>query len=508
MKKKLLILALLLIPSFSFAASIFSPDGAGTTVANFLKFGAGARAIGMGNANTAVLANSADSIYWNPAAISVLKKMDATLMYSSYWMDMSYSWVAFAMPTQAGTFGIAVQYFNWGSIDETDGAGGFTGAKFSGYDLAVYLSYANKYMFDDDSVIRYGANFKIISSKLISTAFGAAVDAGTIYTLKDQLTSFGFSFHNLGTPMRYDVESEPLPFDFKIGASRIFFDNLLVAADLVFPSDNSIFPAFGAQYGLDVMQDGKIFFRAGYDMRSDAPGFTGFNAGFGAKFKDFEFDYAFSPYGDLGTAHRVSIGIKFGEELVEPVRSAAAPAKKPQTTPLVRTTALTSEQQGIEQTPQPQQPVQMQQTQQPSAVAAASQPDAVQNGQQQQKKKVVVLPFISSDIPASELTVYAQMFIKAFSQDNTKYTIIDKTSASDIENVLNNNAGLISAFAKTGADIVIVCKVIKDKANGMLNFEFSFYSKDLSVKTRTITSKDSFRDAQTKLGEFAAALAK
>ncbi len=43
-------------------------------------------------------------------------------------------------------------------------------------------------------------------------------------------------------------------------------------------------------------------------------GLTGFTAGAGLRFGDFSLDYAFVPYGDLGTSHRISLGFDFPKQ--------------------------------------------------------------------------------------------------------------------------------------------------------------------------------------------------
>ena len=66
MKKRFLYFMLFLVPSLLY--SQFGVSKVGTTAAQFLKIGVGARAIGMGGAFVAV-ADDATAIYWNPAGI-------------------------------------------------------------------------------------------------------------------------------------------------------------------------------------------------------------------------------------------------------------------------------------------------------------------------------------------------------------------------------------------------------------------------------------------------------
>jgi len=53
--------------------------------------------------------------------------------------------------------------------------------------------------------------------------------------------------------------------------------------------------------------------RAGFDGgRGDVDGFSSINMGFGIDYKTLSFNYAFAPYGNMGTAHRISFGLRFG----------------------------------------------------------------------------------------------------------------------------------------------------------------------------------------------------
>src|SRR5687768_8481233 len=56
---------------------------AGTTSAEFLKIGVGARAIGMGETQAA-LANDAFASYWNPAGLGSIKIPEVSVMYNRW----------------------------------------------------------------------------------------------------------------------------------------------------------------------------------------------------------------------------------------------------------------------------------------------------------------------------------------------------------------------------------------------------------------------------------------
>ncbi len=89
---------------------------------------------------------------------------------------------------------------------------------------------------------------------------------------------------------------------------------LTTVFDIKFPNDNDIIFNVGAEYVYQ-MKQGQIAGRMGFDSSNDAG--SGVTFGLGIKLnkisnlKDFQFDYAFVPYGDLDNSHRVSLSVKF-----------------------------------------------------------------------------------------------------------------------------------------------------------------------------------------------------
>src|ERR1700689_2585823 len=106
-------LCLLSVPLQVFAGS----DNVGTSGAEFLKIGPGARPVGMGEAFTGV-ADDIHAIYWNPAGLGTLKSPEMTGMHMQYFQNIQYEFAAFAYPTQRfGTFGFAVTNLHTDDID-------------------------------------------------------------------------------------------------------------------------------------------------------------------------------------------------------------------------------------------------------------------------------------------------------------------------------------------------------------------------------------------------------
>ena len=97
--KKYIVLKITLVIAFCFVstldAQLFrSTSKVGTTSAQFLKIGAGARAIGLGGAYAA-LGDDIYSIYWNPAGIARSKSnSEVTFNHAEWLADMTYDFAA------------------------------------------------------------------------------------------------------------------------------------------------------------------------------------------------------------------------------------------------------------------------------------------------------------------------------------------------------------------------------------------------------------------------------
>src|SRR5579864_4100780 len=120
--------------SFSPAFAAFSSNDKGTTTANFLKLGVGARAEAMGEAYSAV-ADDASSLYWNPSGLARIEQNSVSLMHAPYLASTYYDYGAYAHRWGNHTLGTGIQYFSAGSIAETDENNASLGS-FSPYDLA------------------------------------------------------------------------------------------------------------------------------------------------------------------------------------------------------------------------------------------------------------------------------------------------------------------------------------------------------------------------------------
>ena len=286
-----------------------SQDDAGTSSALFLKSGAGARSAGMGDAFSAVTGD-ANSLYWNPAGLSKFNGVSISLMHALWFEDISYEWAALAFSSGGSAFGIGVQYLSYGEIPLTDETGLQTNT-FSPTDMSITGAYSlalgNTHL---------GQSFKYISLKIVNSTYSFAGDFGLLQTIPmgSQKLEVAAVLQNVGPTVKFITDEYPLPQNVKFGLAYYPSNDLIIAADLNFPSDNVMYYGAGLEYGVKLAADSSIALRAGYNSRNISTGtLSGFTAGAGLKFKDYEVNYAFVPFGDLGNTHRISLDMIFGE---------------------------------------------------------------------------------------------------------------------------------------------------------------------------------------------------
>ena len=118
----------------------FSQEGKGGQPGAFLRFGVGARAIGLGRTFTAI-ANDASATYWNPAGIGALKTTEVMGSYTFLSMERRFNSIAAAFPTHSiGTIGLSWINLNVGEIEGRDIFGRITGS-FSSSENAYFISW-------------------------------------------------------------------------------------------------------------------------------------------------------------------------------------------------------------------------------------------------------------------------------------------------------------------------------------------------------------------------------
>ena len=301
MKRKIAVLTIL-ISMIILAVELplwcgFSGSYAGTSGAQFLKLGAGARASGMGEASVAVC-DDASAVYWNPAGLCKIEGWSLNVMHVLWWDDVTYDWVGYGYRVnETDVVGVGVQYMGYGGIDQTNDIGAKTG-EFTPNDMSVIVSYGKNV-----GLFCAGGSIKYIQSKITQTASTIAFDMGVTHEMMGGKGELGATINNVGSGLRYIEEDTPLPMNVKVGCSYKANKSMNLAMDVVMPNDNDTYFGIGGEYKYKIVTG-----RVGYNTRtSDIGGMAGITFGVGLKYNDVTVDYAYQGYEFLGDSHRLSI---------------------------------------------------------------------------------------------------------------------------------------------------------------------------------------------------------
>lgn len=296
----------------------FASGAAGTTAAAFLKLPSGARPQALAGA-VAASALGAEALFWNPAALAAMDPSgpsEVTVGYNAL-LEGTYSGAgAYAQPTKNGAFAAGFTHFGQSAQTRYNGRGDDVGS-FAPNDQAFVFGYGHRF----EPVSVGGALELIRSSVGDASGVTAAVDLGIqarhVAVAGDGPIDVGASILHLGPPLRVGAAA-PLPLSIRAGALWHVTSFLAPAFDVVMPVDQDPYIAFGVEGRIPVGggkrgEDRAAFIRAGYNQNQgrDVDGtLVGMTAGAGLDLGKFRFDYAWVPFGDLGTTNRISLAFR------------------------------------------------------------------------------------------------------------------------------------------------------------------------------------------------------
>lgn len=312
----------------------------GTTAAQFLKLGVGARAVSLGGAYVAEVSDMS-AVYWNPAGFARLSGSHLQLSNTQYLADINYNFAVFGTTVESvGSMGLSLLMVDSGDMAvRTEMQPEGTGEQFNTLSFALQLTYARN-LSDHFSI---GGSLKFIQERIWhSKASSIAFDVGTLFTTPFRSLRLGASMSNLGPKMRMDgrdilfsedpspntegtaeivnaqyrMDGFSMPLIFRVGLAWDAMDTgthrILITTDAAHPNDNAEYVNAGAEYTFRDL----ISFRAGYRNLFEPDTEQGLTAG-GSLMVRIDrdlvarFDYAYADFGRLTQTHWFTFNLSF-----------------------------------------------------------------------------------------------------------------------------------------------------------------------------------------------------
>lgn len=294
----------LLVPLLLLSAA----DGEGGSVMPVLRIGQGPRAAALGEAFIG-LADDASALYWNPAGIGSCGDFNFAFSHHEWFAGTTDEVVQVLLPGQFGTVGIGLNYSSEPGIESWDETN-LPGDTYAAWNAVGSIGYGVR-LFGDNFV---GIGFKGFYQSLglvpgtgywyRARGYGGCGDIGLLSRPLPFL-GFGLTARNLGVAW-YGSEFAPMPTEFGFGTSYAR-GPLNAVFDVVYPFDNVLNVRAGVEYSPVRQLAFRLGYRTGPVDITTLGWYCGFCAGLGVRLGGFSIDYAITPYGELGFAHRLGI---------------------------------------------------------------------------------------------------------------------------------------------------------------------------------------------------------
>lgn len=270
----------------------------------FLENGIGIKSLGMGQAYFNLY--SVESPYYNPAQITYIENSQIQTAFNKKFGVLDEVYFAYVYPNNIANLGL--YYFNSGlsngilgtSYDPQSQTAAFTGRSYSYFNSLFMLSTGKAI---NDS-LAMGVNFKYIIKNLeVINAGSFGIDLGCDYKINSNL-NYSLKINNIySTGYEWSTEVEKPNPEILTGFG-LKYDNYKINLGLL-ASNGEFNPVAGFEGNIA----NTFMYRAGVNNNMLC-------AGFGLKFNDIGFDYAYNYYfkGDdlLESVHRFGLSYTFG----------------------------------------------------------------------------------------------------------------------------------------------------------------------------------------------------
>ncbi len=313
---------------------------------SFLQLPANARTAAVGSRHLTLPGGESSQFLNNPSLLDTSKIQNASLTLIPYLADtrLLTTTYAFQLKKMKGVWAGGIQYFDYGTLVETDDLGNQIG-EFRAADYALSVGYGHTIQ-----NITIGGSAKLVGSMIENyQLWGLAMDWGATFRHPSQDLTAGFVVKNLGFIRQNYAggEAPPLPFDVRIGVTfkpeymPLRFSvtaHHLNAFDMVY-NDPALFFSFDSNgnrtarkvplpekifrhltLGAELLLHPKFRLMVGYDhllrqelRLQDRPGLAGITGGAWLRIKRFEFSYGHARFNAGIAAHTASIHARFSK---------------------------------------------------------------------------------------------------------------------------------------------------------------------------------------------------
>jgi hypothetical protein len=290
----------------------------GRTAATTLNRTQSAKPGSLGGAHAAAT-GSLDGAFYNPASVAKLAASEAQATYLRGLASDSLGGLRYGHAFGFGGAYVGADYFDAGSIDLNLSDGSQRNVRAQ-QDMAGVLGIA----LGRESALSVGAAVKAFRLELAETASasGTAFDAGALWTTPVRGLSLGVSGTNMGSDVKFEEESDPLPtagragLSYTLALSRFrafkqspFSVRLLVDGVAERHEESSVRAGLEiSRFLTDILeQAGSVSLRGGYQSEPRTV-----TAGFGFILGGFGLDYAFGLVDEIDDdIHRATLSWRF-----------------------------------------------------------------------------------------------------------------------------------------------------------------------------------------------------
>lgn len=218
-------IVLLIILFFIFSSMSLAGEPTGGYATSFLDWGAGARAISLGKAFTAI-ANDGSAIYWNPAGLVQLSTREFSVMHGLIFEDRSQNFIEFTYPISSFALSAGWLRFGVNDIQERSTEGELLG-KFDDSENLFMIGSGYNVLSQPIYKLHLGITAKYFYHSLHNyRAVGYGVDLGALsyfhFTGLVERIGIGVTVHNLGAKLKWNTESkheDHVPTIFRLGTA-------------------------------------------------------------------------------------------------------------------------------------------------------------------------------------------------------------------------------------------------------------------------------------------------